>query len=63
MNKNFASRALKAIGLKSKITRIEIEPLEGNPFTEFSEPAKKSAAVLRATKEELLQFSQVALID
>jgi hypothetical protein len=46
MTKNFVSRALGAIGLKAKMVRIDFE---GH---------KKSAMVLKASKEELCQLLQ-----
>jgi hypothetical protein len=44
MTKNFASRALGAIGLKAKMLRIDFEG------------RKKSAMILRASADELLDI-------
>jgi hypothetical protein len=46
MTKNFVSRALGAIGLKAKMVRVDFEG------------RKKSAMVLKASKEELCQLLQ-----
>lgn len=56
MNKNSASRALNAIGLKSKMSRVEVEDFPG--IKRF-----KSAMFIRATEEELREiFRRVGMV-